>query len=31
MKKGYEVRKEGKIKSGSILFGLNQEFYREAA
>ncbi len=29
--KGYEVRKEGKIKSRSILFGLNQEYYREAA
>ncbi len=29
--KGYEVRKEGKIKSRSILFGLNQEVYREAA
>ncbi len=28
--KGYKVRKEGKIKSRSILFGLNQEFYREA-
>ncbi len=28
---GYEVRKDGKIKSRQILFGLNQEFYREAA
>ncbi len=29
--KGYEIREEGKIKSQPILFGLNQEFYREAA
>lgn len=29
--KGYEVRKDGKINSRQILFGLNQEFYREAA
>ena len=29
--KGYEVKKEGEIKSQPILFGLNQEYYREAA
>ena len=28
---GYKIRKDGKIKSRPILFGLNQEFYREAA
>ena len=28
--KGYEI-KNGEIKSRSILFGLNQEFYRKAA
>ena len=28
--KGYEI-KDGKIKSRSILFGLNQEFYQDAA
>ncbi len=29
--KGYEVRKDSKIKSRQILFGLNEEYYREAA
>ena len=28
--KGYEI-KDGEIRSQSILFGLNQEYYREVA
>ena len=29
--KGYNIIKDGKIKFRPILFGLNQEYYREAA
>ena len=29
--KGYSIRKNGRIKSRQILFGLNEEFFREAA
>ncbi len=29
--RGYIIRKNGRIKSRQILFGLNQDFYREAA
>ncbi len=29
--RGYKVKNTGKVKSRPILFGLNQEYYREAA
>ena len=29
--KGYDIRNDGKIKFRPILFGLNYDYYREAA